>query len=495
MSTIPTGPGAAAPPPVMLGDPALPPADPAHNTHAPLSSTHGAPATHDAALVGLPAQDAPHGTHDTSFQNVASGEKPLHDTNHQVHTPKPSSGSGVLSKLKPSSSKENIKTTTPLPAVAGAVPVSGMGNMSTLPGEGPRVTSETQPLAPVKDTRFSDTVLTAPPPLAMGDVVVPPGGVTTPGHAAESKTSNKLKKKQDVDVMPGLAPHGSIPGTAAPDLHGTAVPMPTAKPADIPILEEIVLPDGTRAYVRSGSAPSLAPMPAGGMTGLPNIAAAAPSTLSKKDKSKEKVDITADTALPGALGHIPAESEMGRGHCMMCCPTAPHDASGRPIFPCAHQDGVAGPSAMDRAQAASLSAPGAAALPGAHALGGSSGGERKKGDKVVVPPSGMPDIPLPPGDEVAINQENVGMMPPFEGPGSGLGGGKLKKGKGPAGGDLSPEDAMEDARKLAGESKYPRLRIVCADRVAKQKAAAETAGEWRLRYRCGARADGSDGGG
>jgi hypothetical protein len=380
------------------------------------------------------------------------------DTNHQVHTPKPSSGSGLLTKLKPASAKETIKTLTP-PA-AGTVPGSTAANVPSFPGEGPRVVSETQPLAPVKDTRFSDTVHTTPPPLPMDDIVFPAGDVVAPGPTAESKGSNKLKKKQEIVTTPGMPPSGSVLGNgpAVPGASGEAVPVPGAKRADIAILEEVVLPDGTIAYVRSGTAPSLAPMPAGGSAGMPNIPAAGANNGSKKDKSKENVGITADTALPGVLPHIPAESEVGKGHCMMCCPTAPHDASGRPIFPCAHQDGIAGPSPMDRAQAASASAPGAPGAPGS-----GSGGGKKKSDKVVSPPPGLPDIPLPLGEEVAINHENVGGLPPAEalplvsGSGSGSGGGKLKKGKGPvgggsAGGAFSPEEeAMEDARKLAGE--------------------------------------------
>ena len=420
----------------------------------------------------MPAQAKTH-----SNVSTAAADKPVFDTNHKVHDPKqPGSGGGLLSKLKPSSS---LKTSQPAPTSnVYPTPSSTVQNLPTGPG------IDYVPLVPGgKDTRFSDVVHVAPPSGHAEDNVVTPagsGGLVTPGGggggsmvvAADSKGHNKLKKKPEgahVVTTPGAPPPGSVlgdlgdgtttvppparPGSTTPSAPGATV-LPGAfgsaggvpgkgtvvsqpKAADIPILEEIVLPDGSRAYIRKGTAPAptaapsvLAPPPAAISAG-PSTAAA-PATLSKKDKQKEQIDAMA-APNTGGHTHTSTESQMGMGHCAMCCPSGPKDASGRPIYPCAHQNGLSGPSAMDRAQVAHAGDPANPAAPAA-------GGKKKPA------PSAAPLPDLPGGNETVVVQENV--QPSLDT--GNAGGGKLKKGKGPAA--LSnEEEAMEDARKLAGE--------------------------------------------
>lgn len=339
---------------------------------------------------------------------------------------------GLLEKLKGSGGTEKLKTSTVTPPPGGAT-------IHNIPS-GPPITSEVAPPpTPGKGTRFSDTAHLIPSAGAQ-DVIENEHGQPILVPATESKTSNKLKKKPDVVTTPGMPPPGTVlgdgttvplvppsrPGSTAPAGFGGAVPIPPAKQAEIPILDEIILPDGTKAYIRRGTAPAApasVPVPAPAAVTMPTPA---PATLSKKDKSKEKIDTTADVGATSHT-HIPTESEMGRGHCSMCCPSAPRDASGRPIYPCAHQDGLSGPSAMDRAQAAA----------------GNDKGKNKKGTPPAV--SAM-DIPLPPGGDT-----NTVVVDATDKP---AGGNKLVKGGGGKGGSgASPEEmAMDDARKLAGTS-------------------------------------------
>ena len=441
----------------------------------------------------------------------ATPGKSVYETNHAKDGRRSPS---LLQKLKPATSTEKLKTASgPPPGTSG----STLANVPT-GKEGPLIVDELDAIrGPGSGIRFSNTAHTIPPAdaTAAHDATVP-----GPGHPADSKASNKLKKKPSQSDMaahsgqgaggdihaPGAAGHttpgstgvNNIPAVpvsgpaSAPGAPGTPGSAPVAstahgsipgvppsgagsagKKVDIPILDKIVLPDGTEAYVRSGVVPSFvppasatapvptsAPIPAPAATGLPSLPTGAPSG-GKKDKSKDKMDAAAEVS--GALGeasgsqaNTPAGNHMSGGHCAMCCPSAPRDASGRPIFPCAHQDGLSGPSAMDRAQAAHASTPGMAA-------------SKKKGESPGAPPTGpIADLPAGPGEEAGADV--------LDKPGPG----KLKKGKAPSAEGLSPEEeAMEEARKLAGELASltcPRKRGVRADFVAKQKAAAESAG-------------------
>jgi len=407
---------------------------------------------HPAALTPAKPITPATGTTSANIPTTAA-DQPVYDTNHKVHDPKQSAGGGLLSKLKTLPSINKGNTTQPALSTGGQPPSHTVQNVPTVPGE------ETVPLVPGgKDTRFSDTVHVAPTPVTEDDTSAATGGIATV-LTPDGKPHNKLKKNPSGGVVttPGAPPPGSVLGDGstgmptAPATFGTTVVPETTwtgsatgkvgksqqpKPADIPILEEITLPDGTKAYVRHGTAPAVAPassvpvsMPAD-RSAMP-VPEGAPATLSKKDKQKDKMDASSELPTAGHH-HIPAENQMGMGHCAMCCPSGPKDASGRPIYPCAHQDGLSGPSAMDRAKVASAGDPANAAAP-------PSGGKKKSSP----PFSSLNDVP---GSEPAIVvQENVQTVPDGAG-----GGNKLKKGNGPA--TMSnEEEAMEDARKLAGE--------------------------------------------
>ena len=264
-------------------------------------------------------------------------------------------GSGLLSKLKPSKSSEKLKTTTGSPA----------GMMANVPtGEGPPVTGEVAPLATLgKDTRFSDTVHVGP------------------GSGMLESISGKLKKRPSSGDLGAVGPGGG----EMEDMSGVT----TGVPPGAPILEEMILPDGRRAFVQKASPVS---DPAG----------------KNKSRTSQKSDIMEAADLNGP-------------HCAMCCPTAPRDASGLPIYPCAHQDGVAGQSPFDAAKAAF------------------TGSKNKKQPSVPgAEPLGLPEAG---GDKI----ENDIVIAPGKGSSA-----KLKKDKG--GPPLTPEEAaMEDVRKLASE--------------------------------------------
>lgn len=401
---------------------------------APPSSTANIPAGNGGAPPGGPVyQDLPD-------VPGGGGVIPASGSAGAPVTPKPTAvvethhdksgrkSPGLLEKLKGSGGSEKIKTTATSPPPGGST-------VANIPA-GPPITNELP--TPGKGTRFSDTAQVIPT-ITQQDLVE--HEVAAAPASSDPKSSNKLKKKPDVVTTPGMPPPGTVlgdgmtaplvppsrPGSVAPGglgaspaAPGAAVPIPPAKQAEIPILHEILLPDGTKAYIRRGPAPATtsAALPGPAAVSMPS---ASPATLSKKDKQKEKVDNSADIGASSQT-HIPAESEMGKGHCMMCCPTAPRDASGRLIYPCAHQDGLAGPSAMDRAQAA-------------------AGHDKGKKKAASPPPVVAADIPLPPGGETVVVEASEKPAP-----------NKLVKGgkAGPSG--VSPEEmAMDDARKLAGE--------------------------------------------
>ncbi|ORX41083.1 hypothetical protein BD324DRAFT_678476 [Kockovaella imperatae] len=178
------------------------------------------------------------------------------------------------------------------------------------------------------------------------------------------------------------APAASGPSGLPASLNGGSHAAPGTSPT-APLMDEVTLPDGRKAYVLRNE-----------------------ETAPGKGKlTKGKPDKT------GAVVSDDAIHDIGKMHCPMCCPSAPRDGMGRPLYHCVHQSDSPGPGPMDHAKPASMT-------------------------KKTAP---VPEaIPLPTGDDEAPR------VP-----------GKLKKGKAA----LGPEEELEDARKLA----------------TKQKAAAETA--------------------
>lgn len=432
-NVVPVG-ATGGPPPTQLAN--VPSGQQPATTLANVPGQPGQAAT--VPVAGQPGQSgAPPAT---TLHNVP--DQPVYDTNHhkQMNTPSGSGGGGLLSKLKPSKSQEKISTSATPP-----------------PSGGPPIVHTTTPPAGAggKQTRFSDTAH-ALPPSEESTVIhnVPqddtgsPQGVTvvdTPGH-------NKLKKGKPVvhqeghSAVPGIGPghvvatpgHGGPGGTPPPTVvqstpapAGTTVPATTkvtagtppagAKIAPTPSgapapganvavpkrLEEVILPDGRIAYVR--------PSPASG------------AGLSKKGKVTEDLNTSNKTKVTGGG---PAEADMNRAHCSVCCPTAPRTTHGVPIDSCAHQDGPLGPAAP------------------------AGPGSTKSKTKVTQPgvPGGRPSPPGAgllnlPGD-TAIPVEEERMAAPD-------GSNKLKKKPtaGPPALSLSNEEkAMEDARVLASES-------------------------------------------
>lgn len=350
---------------------------------------------------------------DSSPANV-SAEQPVFDTNH----PRPntgngsaSTGQGVLSKLKPTKSQNNVKATSA--------------------GEGPSVTSETAPLVSHgKDTRFSDTTHISRPatPVIEEDPETPAVVHNVPDVVDPKATPNKLKKGKpvhDAAVTGGtpvvLVPSGEavtagtsnggpaivgVPGLSAPvgllphGGNGAAASGSSTVPPRVE-LEEFVLPDGRTGFV---------PKDAGG----------------KKGKSTEKVKTSENVTAAVPPPPVVNESAMGHGHCSVCCPSAPKTAHGVPIEACAHQEGPIGPAIPVK--------------PSDDTKG------KKKAVPPVAPPTGL-DIPEIPAPATEITEtENVSKPD---------GTNKLKKKTtaGPAAPPMSSEEqALEDAKSLAGGS-------------------------------------------
>ena len=235
----------------------------------------------------------------------------------------------------------------------------------------------------------------------------------------DSKTSNQDAKTSDQEAnvgnahaggSDGFVPAGFVPivpaGSSGKVGGGGAIPMVPVIPAGATgsMLEAVTLPDGRTAYLER-------PEPASGNSGDgPDKGNSNKLTKGKKDKplpenTAQDVDAPANHT-PGAI--VP---DIGKMHCPMCCPSAPRDALGRPVYHCVHQSDSAGPGPMDHAKPTSMAAKG----------------------KKQNPPA--PEaIVLPPGDN---DEFDVAVPPPS----------KLKKGKGQS----NPEEEMEDARKLASE--------------------------------------------
>lgn len=439
-NVVPVGTAGApsAPPPTQLANI---PSGPQPTTLANVPGQPGQPGV--APVVGQQGQSGAVPA-STTLHNVP--DQPVYETNHhkQMNTPTGSGGGGgLLSKLKPSKSQEKITTASTPP-----------------PSSGPPIVTNTTPAAGGKQTRFSDTAHALPPSddaTVIHNVPQDDGGpsgvnvIDTPGH-------NKLKKGKPVVHQDGHAPvagigpgqvvavpgHGAPGGTPPPTVvqstpapAGTTIPAMTKVTAGTPpagskivpipsgtptpgadtavpeTLEEVILPDGRTAYVR--------PSPAVGATSGP----------SKKGKITEDLNTSTKTKVTSG---VPAESDMGRGHCSTCCPSAPRTAHGVPIDACAHQDGPLG------------------ATPPTGPAGPGSIKNKTKINQPAVP-GGRPSPPatgllnLPGETAVAVGEERTTMPD---------GSNKLKKKvtAGPLAMPMSNEEkAVEEARTLASTSK------------------------------------------
>ncbi|WVQ95510.1 hypothetical protein IAU59_002607 [Kwoniella sp. CBS 9459] len=418
-------------------------------------------------------------------------------TDTKVKDTKSSPGSGILKKPK---SNESLKTTIAPPPGVPVVPSDTRSHPdhATVGQPVPTVGSD-------KATRVADTAHVSRPPtmeelLAEGrDVFVQPPGETIhiPSTGPPAKSGSKKLKKpvptfiegdtSDPRNVIGNLPTGSTAGppsragTPAPPSHagtpgpGAAIAGPGsskgAPPADIPVLEPVLLPDGRTAYIPSRPVSQTGVPPVGG---APDIAGGAPpppgarppSTLKKgKSPTAGGADVVDESSVKDkekTKSHVPAESELGQGHCSVCCPHGPRTHGGVPIEPCEHQDGILGPGAK---------APSGPAGPRSN--------KSAKGGKVPSAHSlGLPaaDDLAGPGEEVNIDHVEGDVVmgdKAKSGPPS-----KLTKGKKTA--SLSPEEeAMEDARKLAVKQKAAAEQAA-AEKAEKDARNAEKAAKAKL---------------
>ncbi|WVR08584.1 hypothetical protein IAU60_005639 [Kwoniella sp. DSM 27419] len=275
-----------------------------------------------------------------------------------------------------------------------------------------------------KPTRIADTV--------HPDMISVPAPATA--VPASAKSGPKLKKPVPVDVEHSATVPTEPAGIAtATPLGGTGKPG-SAK--SIPTMQEVMLPDGRTAYI---------PTPAGSVVGDTNSGPPAGARPPNGIKNGKDAVLTA-AQKDSASAHIATESELGKGHCSVCCPNGPRTHAGKPIEPCEHQDGILNPMAN-----IPTVAPGSKS-----ALGG-------KITKLAPPHSlGLPGSvhPAEPGNvpnaesmEVEVKTGDANKSP-----------GKLAKGKKAS--SVSPEEsAMEDAKKLAIKQK------AAAEQAAVEKAA------------------------
>ncbi|WWC65105.1 uncharacterized protein I303_107719 [Kwoniella dejecticola CBS 10117] len=459
----------AAPPPASSGkgsgvhwDPMIPAKEVA--TTPPKSPK--SPKSKPASIVEPPqatAANIPSGPPAAEIHNVPSAPEPTVPTEHvptghevpivrpgsadtkvQETHKSPSSLGGILKKPK---SKESLKETTTTPAGVPLVPADTRTHSDHTTVGKPVPTHGSD-----KGTRVADTAHVSHLPtleeLAMEgrDLTVHPPGDTVhvPSHPAASSGSNKLRKKPptfaegstaDPANMANIPVPPSRAGTPAGSMKG-ATPVPMT-------MEEVVLPDGRTAYIPSRPASqAAAPLPAD--TGIPPPLADRPSTGKKgkstasDEKDKEKVTSSSPPQKDTTHTGIPAESEVGRGHCSVCCPNGPRAVAGVPIEPCEHQGGILGQAAKQ------------------HSAPTGPRTNKSASQKLSKTPPNQPgSLGLPEAENVGGPGQEVDMGdvvgPPPTGPKPSSKGGKSQK--------SNPEEAMEDARKLA----------------AKQKAAAEQA--------------------
>ncbi|WVQ86046.1 hypothetical protein IAT38_008214 [Cryptococcus sp. DSM 104549] len=464
------------------------------------SGAGGIPASSVHEVAGLGAGAAP-GSAAGAAPGATAGGAPGSATNAAKDSNK-GPLSGILRKPK---SQENIKSSTTQPG--GGLPMvpadtAHHADHSTVGKPSPTVGGG-------KDTRVSDTAHVSRPP-TMGqlategrDLTAYPGGQTVhvPAQPTASGPSNKLRKQppqlgtsEGSMADPRNLADNMAPGTVSQP--GSRAPL-AAHPGgskDAPVvLEEVTLPDGRTAYVKSnppsaagsqagraGGAtskpvPSAAaipdlPLPAEASASAPPPGARPPSTLKKGKGAADEpgtmvaADGAKDPKAPGAAsaasGHGPHEP-----HCSVCCPHGARLPQGVPIEACAHQDGPLG----------------AIATGGKPATPSGPRSQQKSGGNPSRPPS-VQRVHTPEAEGAG---EGEAMMMGDGAPGSGTKsapGSKLSKGKKAPSEVMTPEDAMEDARKLAVRQKAAAEQAASekaekdakhAEKEAKKKAAEE----------------------
>lgn len=447
-STAPAAPTPAAGTPGAK--PAFPPA-PATVGNMP---TGGAalPATAPGAGGAAPAAPAakPAPAPASGASNVPVGKAPM-------PTPLVWSTNTPKEPAPPAATLGNTPTGGAGAPAAPAAPAAKSGGPAVVPAPASSGGGATQPLNPNdKATRFSDT--TAIVPDAGGSASAPgtPGKLrkSPPGPAAANDLANTPTGPAATD------PKGKA---AAPPTCGAIAPAsggPTGAPSskvvhEIPLpaphqLEEFIMPDGTVASVKKGTkagAPTSAPAAGAGAPGPAGPAASAHANAGTAKADKGKAPAAASPpGLAGASGTAAAhpaalnESAMSHGHCSVCCPSAPKTTAGKPVEPCADQEGPIAVSAPGAPATASSNKPtpnkltkpgGSVPPPGSGPASGPSG---PAGPAEPVMPTGMANTATAPAGPSAAGPPN-----------------KLTKGKGKA--DLTPEEQkMEDARNLASES-------------------------------------------
>ncbi|WRT70644.1 uncharacterized protein IL334_007642 [Kwoniella shivajii] len=422
-------------------------------SHLQASEIHNVPTEAEA---GLPIHPIPSGG-DVPMVLPGSNEAKAQDT------PKtPSSGGGILRKPK---SKESLKETTPgVPLVPADT--HSHADHTTFGKPIPTQGSD-------KSTRVSDTSHVSRPPtleeLAMEgrDLTIDRNGETVhvPVHPVSASGSNKLKKEPPTFVEGSTADPAHLANNVPlenglPSRAGTPAPSTKAAPGEaLMVLEPVVLPDGQIAYIPSRPASHV-----GGPKESALADGSAPPSLGdrpstgKKGKSSgggEEKDKTASIQKDTTHTGIPAESEVGRGHCSVCCPNGPRAVGGVPIEPCEHQDGILGQAGKQH-------------IPSTAPTGPRS---NKSGKLNKPPPAGSLGLPTEdviggPGEEVNIGDVAGDVFVgdrPKSGPPS-----KLSKGKKST---TPEEEAMEDARKLAQKQKAAaeQAALEAAERDAKLK--------------------------
>ncbi|KAL7422817.1 hypothetical protein Q5752_002113 [Cryptotrichosporon argae] len=302
---------------------------------APAVSGHGAA---DPVVEADPS-DAGVAHHD------ADGAAPggVSEFEEDVEVPKSTKSSRTGVQRKPVPSLESTKATA-APAGSRPASVSGPPVVSTGAAGEPLAAGD-------KDTRFSDVV--HPRAYPAGQAHDPPelpstgaGGVLDDASAASVHDARPLPSADSGKLRKGKTTTEAEPGADAPP----------DGPEMIPVFEEMTLPDGKKALIQRGSipsvpasrpasrAPTIAEPPAASVAAPAEVDAPAGSNKLRKstpstaehdevDKDNEVVDPVSgkaasththksasirDPAAP-AVG-VPAESEVGKGHCSYCCP-------------------------------------------------------------------------------------------------------------------------------------------------------------------------------
>lgn len=302
---------------------------------------------------------------------------------------------------------------------------------------------------------------------------VPPHPTSDPPNklrnTVRSSTEGSLADPQIIaHNVPGETALTSQAASRAPPVH-PSVPQHDSSRASAhqpAVLEEVLLPDGRTAYIKSntsttadrnpdtllfGHVAARSVVPPSDYVGSPSMpppppGARPPSTLKKPSSpiSADGTELASASVAPkslndGATNRAPAESELGKGHCSVCCPHGARLPTGIPIEACAHQNGALGET-----------------VPGASSKLATPSGPRSQRSigRLGRPPS-IHRITTPEGS-VTGGEEDVKeaiLADGSTGPDPTITPNRLaKKRKTPS---LTPEEeAMEDVRKLAGSSSF-----------------------------------------